>query len=187
MRVTVNDGTDSSAPVTSASVTVVNSAPVFSTDITNQTNTVGDTASLDADATDADTDPLTYSATDLPAGVTIAPATGVISGTITAAGTHDVTITVSDGTLSATDTFTWTVAPPATRRRSSTPSRSRRPRRRPTQTLTANVTSHDANGDTLTTSYQWLRAGLDIAGATNATLDLATAGNGDRGDLIPCA
>ena len=53
-----------------------------------------------------------------------------------------------------------------------------------TSTLTANVTSHDAEGDPLTTSYQWTRNGLDIAGATGATLDLALAGNGDRGDLI---
>ena len=52
------------------------------------------------------------------------------------------------------------------------------------QTLTANVTSHDAEGDTLTTSYQWRRAGLDIVGATGSTLNLATAGNGDRGDQI---
>ena len=46
------------------------------------------------------------------------------------------------------------------------------------------MTSHDAEGDTLTTSYQWIRAGSTSRGATNATLDLATAGNGDRGDLI---
>ena len=52
------------------------------------------------------------------------------------------------------------------------------------QTLTATVTSHDAESDPLTTSYQWIRAGLDIPGATGSTLDLATAGNGDHGDLI---
>ena len=52
------------------------------------------------------------------------------------------------------------------------------------QTLTANVTSHDAESDPLTTSYQWRRAGLNIAGATGATLNLATAGNGDHGDQI---
>jgi hypothetical protein len=52
------------------------------------------------------------------------------------------------------------------------------------QTLTATVTSHDADGNPLTTAYQWSRNGTDIAGATGATLNLATAGNGDRGDLI---
>ena len=49
------------------------------------------------------------------------------------------------------------------------------------QTLTATVTSHDAEGGTLTNSYQWTRNGTDIAGATGATLNLATAGNGDKG------
>ena len=69
MRVTVNDGTVTSAPVTSAAVTVANSAPVFSTNFADRTDTVGDTANLDADATDADSDTLTYSATGLPTGV----------------------------------------------------------------------------------------------------------------------
>ena len=52
------------------------------------------------------------------------------------------------------------------------------------QTVTANVTSHDADGNPLTTSYQWTRNGTDISGQTGSTLNLATAGNGDRGDLI---
>ena len=51
-------------------------------------------------------------------------------------------------------------------------------------TLTANVTSHDAENDLITIGYQWTRNGTDIAGATAGTLDLATAGNGDKGDLI---
>ena len=46
--------------------------------------------------------------------------------------------------------------------------------------LSAVVTSHDADGDALTTAYQWTRNGTDIAGATSSTLDLATAGNGDK-------
>ena len=52
------------------------------------------------------------------------------------------------------------------------------------QTLTADGRRHDADGDTLTTAYQWTKNGTDIAGATGATLNLATAGNGDRGDVI---
>ena len=184
VRVTVNDGQATSAPVTSDPVTVVNSSPVLTTDIQNRSNTVGDTVNLDADATDADADTLTYSATDLPAGVTIAPATGVISGTLTApAGTHSVTVTVSDGTATATDTFTWTVAAANTAPVVDTVTIA------PTspttgQTLTATVTSHDAEGSTLTTSYQWRRNGTDIVGQTGSTLNLATAGNGDRGDAI---
>ena len=37
---------------------------------------------------------------------------------------------------------------------------------------------------TLTTSYQWRRNGTDIVGRHGSTLNLATAGNGDRGDAI---
>ena len=64
-------------------MTNTNQAPVFSTDITDQHRRRGRRViSLDADATDPDLDTLTYSATGLPAGVTISPTTGVISGTL---------------------------------------------------------------------------------------------------------
>ena len=186
VTVSVNDGTVSSAPSTSDPVTIVNSPPVFSTDLADRSSdTVGDLVNLDADATDADGDAVTYSATDLPAGVTIAPATGVISGTLTApAGTHSVTVTASDASGSDTDTFTWTVSPPA----NAAPvvdSVTIAPLLPATgQTLTATVTSHDAENSPLTTSYQWRRNTIDIVGATSSTLNLATAGNGDRGDQI---
>jgi hypothetical protein len=52
---------------------------------------------------------LTYSATGLPAGLSVAATTGLISGTPSAAGSYSVTATVSDGALSASRTFTWTV------------------------------------------------------------------------------
>ena len=71
-------------------------APVFSTDITDQSNTEGDVVSLDADATDADLgDTLTYSATNLPDGITINASTGVVSGTLsaTSSGSYNVVIT----------------------------------------------------------------------------------------------
>src|SRR5207247_1381309 len=42
----------------------------------------------------------------------------------------------------------------------------------------------DADHDTLSYHYQWHKSGAAIAGATAATLNLATAGNGDRGDAI---
>ena len=42
----------------------------------------------------------------------------------------------------------------------------------------------DIDGDTISYRYQWFRNGSAIAGATNRTLDLGAAGNGDQGDLI---
>ena len=55
---------------------------------------------------------LTYSATGLPPGLNVNSSTGVISGTPTVAGTFPVTATVSDGSLTASAAFTWTVNSP---------------------------------------------------------------------------
>jgi glucuronyl esterase-like protein/cellulose binding protein with CBM2 domain/putative Ig domain-containing protein len=76
-----------------------------------QAGTVGTAASLQVSATDsAAGQTLTYSATGLPAGLTISSA-GLISGTPTAAGASNVTVTATDGTsASGATSFTWTVS-----------------------------------------------------------------------------
>src|SRR5439155_1606043 len=51
-------------------------------------------------------------------------------------------------------------------------------------TVSANPTATDPDGDTVTYSYQWKKNGTDISGATASTLDLSAAGNGDKGDSI---
>ena len=51
-------------------------------------------------------------------------------------------------------------------------------------TLTATVAASDPDGDALTTTYQWIRNGVSLDGRTGPTLDLGTAGNGDKGDAI---
>jgi len=58
---------------------------------------------------DPDGDPLTYGATDVPPGVVVDGATGLVTGTPTSAGTYVVTATVMDGSLSSSQTFTWTI------------------------------------------------------------------------------
>jgi subtilase family serine protease len=62
-------------------------------------------------ATDSDASAtLTYAASGLPAGLSIASSTGVISGTPSAAGTSPVTVTVTDGTgAHGTAAFSWKV------------------------------------------------------------------------------
>jgi len=75
-----------------------------------QTSTVGTAASLQIQASDPQGDTLTYSATGLPAGLSINASSGLISGTPTTAGTSSVTVTAKDpGNNSGTATFGWTV------------------------------------------------------------------------------
>ncbi|GAB3964662.1 hypothetical protein GCM10029978_025660 [Actinoallomurus acanthiterrae] len=77
----------------------------------SQTSTVGTAVSLQIHATDsASGQTLTYSATGLPAGLSINSSTGLISGTPTTAGTSNVTVTAKDSTgASGSASFTWTV------------------------------------------------------------------------------
>ena len=78
----------------------------------NQTGTVGTAASLQISASDsASGQTLTYSATGLPAGLSINASTGLISGTPTASGTSSVTVTAKDTTgATGSASFTWTVS-----------------------------------------------------------------------------
>ena len=78
----------------------------------NQTGTVGTAASLQLQATDsASGQALSYTASGLPAGLSVNSATGLISGTPTTAGTSTVTVTATDGTgASGSATFSWTVS-----------------------------------------------------------------------------
>jgi hypothetical protein len=77
----------------------------------SQTGTVGTAVSLQISATDsASGQTLTYSATGLPAGLSIASSTGLISGTPTTAATSNVTVTAKDTTgASGSASFTWTI------------------------------------------------------------------------------
>ncbi len=52
------------------------------------------------------------------------------------------------------------------------------------QTLTTTVSGHDPNSDPLTYTYQWIKNGSDISGATGASLDMSVPGRGDKGDQI---
>ena len=77
----------------------------------SQSSTVGTAASLQVHATDsASGQTLTYSASGLPAGLSINSSSGLISGTPTTAATTSATVTATDTTGAAgTATFSWTV------------------------------------------------------------------------------
>jgi len=77
-----------------------------------RTSTVGQPTSLQLQGFDSQ--PLTYSHGGLPPGLSMMSSTGYISGTGTTAGSYMVTVIASDGTLSARQTFTWTMTTSST-------------------------------------------------------------------------
>jgi hypothetical protein len=114
VTVTATDTTNASG---STSFTwTVNSVAGNTVTVTNpgsQTGTVGTAANLTISGADsARGQSLTFTATGLPAGLSIDSARGIISGTPTTAGTTNVTVTATDTTnASGSTSFTWTINP----------------------------------------------------------------------------
>lgn len=78
----------------------------------NQSSVVGTSLSLQLSGSDPAGQPVSYGVTALPPGLALTSSTGRISGTPTTPGSYLVTAVVSDGVLSDSETFTWTVAAP---------------------------------------------------------------------------
>ncbi|GJD94845.1 Ig-like domain-containing protein [Methylobacterium iners] len=120
---TVSDGTRSATAMVDVTVTPVNDAPVAGT-IPTVTSRDAQFVSLPLGAYFSDLDAgdtRSFSATGLPAGLTIDPATGEILGTLArdasqggTSGTYNVTVTVADTAGSTASTgFSWRVVNPA--------------------------------------------------------------------------
>ena len=91
--------------------TPLNYAPVINP-IGIKNGTVGQPLTFTISATDPDSNPLTFSASGLPAGATFDPATRIFIWTPSTAGTFtDVRFTVSDGSLSSFEDITITIIP----------------------------------------------------------------------------
>jgi YVTN family beta-propeller protein len=75
----------------------------------DQATVAGTAVSLQLQASDPNGDPLAYSASGLPLGLALNPATGAIGGAPTSPGSYNVVVTASDGVNAASASFTWTV------------------------------------------------------------------------------
>lgn len=162
----VSDGAASDSDTVDVTVNPpapTNNAPVLAA-IGNQSSDVGATVSLTTGASDADGDSLTFSASGLPSGLAIDSSTGAITGTLSAsANTYSVTVSVTDGTDSDSETFNWTVV---------------QPNRAPVMgaigdqtddenaTVSLSTGATDADGDTLTYTASGLPGGLSINSST---------------------
>jgi fibronectin type 3 domain-containing protein len=193
VRVTASDGIATTAPTTSAPVTVVNSPPTLSVGLTPTDPSTDDTLTATVSAvSDADNDTVTWSFVwrngttviqTTPAGTNITDTLDLsTAGNGDAGDTVSVEVAPNDGTdlgQSASDSVVVENQAPVMESVTITPTS-------PTtdQTLTANPVGHDPDGTAVTYVYQWTKNGSDIPGATSATLDLSTAGNGDKGDAI---
>ena len=108
--VTVTDGTDPDSESLLWTVADMNRPPIL-TAPGDRSNQEGDLVNLPLIATDIDGDALTFSASDLPPGLSIDPDTGIISGTLPvgSSGTYSVTGDVTDGIDVVSTVFPWTV------------------------------------------------------------------------------
>jgi beta-glucosidase len=114
-------GDTSAGPQLTGSLAVNTTAAgntVTVTDPQGMSSPVGASASLGIAATDsAGGQTLSYTASGLPAGLSINSATGVVSGAATTAGTSTVTVTATDGTgATGSTSFVWTATVVSTAR-----------------------------------------------------------------------
>ncbi len=175
---TVSDGSLTASRTFTWTVTNVNRAPTLSS-VSNKTNAENATVSLQLAGSDPDGDTLTYSATNLPGGLGVNASTGLISGTIaySSAGTYSVTATVSDGSLTASRTFTWTVT---NVNRAPTLSSISNKTNAENATVSVQLAGSDPDGDTLTYSATNLPGGLGVNASTgliSGTLTYSSAGS----------
>jgi hypothetical protein len=191
VSVTASDGTASSTAALDH-VTVANSAPSVGTVVISpaspQTKDV--LTATPAGFSDADGDTLTYHYQWFNGSTSVGGDSSTLdlgpSGNGDKGDKITVKVSASDGTASssqATDNVTVVNTAPVMDTASIA-----EPAPKTNDTLHATATSHDADGDTVSYSYQWQKDSgsgwSDLTGETGSTLDLSQAGNGNKGDKL---
>jgi hypothetical protein len=162
VAITVTDSTSPTHLTTTANLSLTIVAPIAITTTTLPSGVAGAAYSAPVNASGGTT-PYTWSATGLPAGLSIDAASGVISGNPTTAGTSTVAITVTDATnpthLTATKNLSLTIVAPIAITTTSLPGG-----------VTGTAYSAPVNASGGTTPYVWsatgLPAGLSIDAAS---------------------
>jgi len=176
VTVSASDGMLSDSETFAWNVSNTNRPPVLANP-GNQTHAEGATISLQIAATDPDGDNLVFDATGLPDGLSIDPAAGLITGTLATDGNYNPTVSVSDGDLSDSESFTWTVhsedEPPVLTNPGDQSSAEG-------ETVSLQVVANDLDQDTLAYSATGLPGGLDInpsTGLISGVIGFNAAGN----------
>lgn len=178
VTVVTNDGTYSAKQ---SFVWTINSSLTLTTP-DDQTNSEADTVSLSLTTTYTGGGTLSYAAVGLPAGLSIDPTTGDITGTLSAgqANSYSVTLIVGDGTSSAVQSFNWTVNSPITITAPDTQSNT------DGETIsTLTISAVDATSGTLNFSALNLPTGLSINATTGAITGTIAAGASGIGTFSP--
>ena len=110
MTVIATDGTNFATETFTWTIT----DPVTISAVSAPTNSEGNTVSLSISASDSSSGTLKYGTVGLPAGLSINPGTGAITGTVSlgdsANGPYTVTVTAGDGTYKSYCQILWMTA-----------------------------------------------------------------------------
>ena len=157
--------------------TIANNRAPTVTSPGNRSDTEGDAVALQISGSDPDGDALSWSASGLPAGLSINTTTGLISGTLAydSAGAYSVHVSATDGELSDAASFTWTItnnrAPAVTNPGNQSDTEG--------DAVSLQISGSDPDGHTLSWSASGLPAGLSInttTGLISGTLAYDGAG-----------
>ena len=149
-----------SAELVLSTAAATNQAPTLNQP-PNQSGYVSSSATLTLSGSDPEGARLTYGASGLPPGLSVNSSSGVISGTLQTAGNYNVAATASDGSLTASRTFTWVVSTQT----SATPTPTTPPPTSPSDTTAPTVSfTSPSNNETLSGKNTKVRITASDAG-----------------------